>query len=54
MKKIYMQPVMISMTVNVERMISTSGPEMSNDDADQEYGQDTKSSGSYGVWDDED
>lgn len=53
-KKAYISPAMISVALNVEQMIAESGPKTSEKSAVQGNGMDTKSSGSWNVWSDDD
>ena len=55
MKKTYIIPVLNIVKINVENIIATSGPDISDKPANQSAGMDVKeqSSVSYDVWDDD-
>lgn len=53
-KKAYISPAMVSVALNVENMLAESGPRVSEDKAEKTGGMDTKSSGSWNVWSDDD
>ena len=54
MKKIYIIPVLTITEISVENMVAQSGPQLSGQAADSQYGMDVKSSShSYNVWDDD-
>lgn len=53
-KKAYIAPAMVSVALNVENMLAESGPKVSEDKADKNREMDTKSSGSWNVWSNDD
>ena len=54
-KKAYISPAMVSVALNVtSHLMDVSGPTRSGKSAVQDNGMDTKSSGSWNVWGDED
>lgn len=54
-KKAYISPAMVSVALNVENMLAESGPKVDSSEKAEKGGTiDTKSSGSWNVWNSDD
>ena len=52
-KETYITPAILVLKLNVEKMISVSGPEVLSNSADEKWGMDTKEEEDWDLWEDE-